>query len=51
MLSVFYKAVLDLKTIEVIVHILLGPTRFLSFNWNQKLKYKNMLLPQIMSGC
>ena len=41
-LSGFYKAVFDLKTVEVILHLLLGPNRFLNAIWNQKLKYKYM---------
>ena len=45
-MSGFHKADFDLKTVEVIVHLLLGPKRFLSGIWNQKLKYKHMFLPR-----
>ena len=45
-LSGLYKAVGDLRIVKVKVHLLPGPTRFLSDKWNQKLKYKNMFTPE-----
>ena len=49
-MSGFYEAVVDLKTVEVKVHLLLGPNRFLTGIWNQKLKSENRVLFRSMSG-
>ena len=46
-LSGFYKAVVEFQIVKVKVHLLPGPTRFLSGIWNQKLNLKNMFIPGI----
>ena len=46
MLSGFNEAVVAMQIVKVKVHLLLGPTLFLSGIWIEKLKYENMFLPQ-----
>ena len=43
-LSVVYKAIVYLQIVKARVHLIPGPTSFLSRIWIQKLKRKNMFL-------
>ena len=45
-LSGFHKAAVNMRIVKVKVHLLPGPTLFLSGIWIEILKYENMFLPQ-----